>query len=175
MRAGVDGADGENERVTLYLRLWERIKPLQHLDQYTVMRVLRKWSAQDYIPLGENGPMLPNQVKKLSMNKLFTIGGHTVNHVMLGSQSEIVQSYEIRECRADILELTDIEVRGFAYPYGNFNETSKRLLQKFGFDHGVSTEEGAVTSESDVFQLPRLQVKNWGTQEFGWKLRQFVK
>lgn len=168
------GAPVKNERVELYFKLWERIQPLQHLDQYSVMRALRTWAKLDTIPLGTDAPMRDFHVKKLGANKLFTMGGHTVNHAMLSAQTELVQAYEIKDCKIDIEEITGKRVNGFAYPYGKYNALTKELLQKNGFNYGLTTEEGTVTVQSDVYQLPRLQVKNWNEKEFSFKLNQVL-
>jgi peptidoglycan/xylan/chitin deacetylase (PgdA/CDA1 family) len=168
------GAPVKNERIELYLQLWQKIQPLQHLDQYTVMRHLKNWSKLDHIPFGANIPMQGYQVKKLSTNKLFTLGGHTVNHAMLSAQTELVQSYEINDCKLDIEEITGKLINGFAYPYGKYNECTKSLLQKNGYNYGLTTDEGAVTVESDVYQLPRIQIKNWSVKEFSFKLKQII-
>lgn len=168
------GAPLKNERVELYFKLWERIQPLQHLDQYTAMRALKHWAKLDSIPPVTNIPMRDFQVKKLGANKLFHMGGHTVNHAMLSAQTELVQSYEIKDCKIEIEEITGKTVNGFAYPYGKYNDSTKSLLQKNGFHYGLTTEEGVVTVESDLYQLPRLQIKNWSEKEFSFKLKQTV-
>jgi peptidoglycan/xylan/chitin deacetylase (PgdA/CDA1 family) len=168
------GAPLKNERLELYFKLWERIQPLQHLDQYTTMRWLRNWAKLDYIPLGVNAPMQGYQLKKLGANKLFTLGGHTVNHAMLSAQTELVQSYEIKDCKIDIEEISGKSVNGFAYPYGKYNHCTKSLLQKNGYKYGLTTEEGPVTVGADLYQLPRVQVKNWSEKEFSFRLKQVI-
>lgn len=168
------GAPLKNERIDLYFRLWEKIQPLQHLDQYTTMRSLRNWAKVENIPLGINAPMQGHQVKKLGANKLFTLGGHTVNHAMLSAQSELVQSYEIKDCKIDLEEISGMPVNGFAYPYGKYNPCTKSLLQQNGYNYGLTTEEGPVTAGSDLYQLPRVQVKNWNEKEFSFRLKQVI-
>ena len=164
----------KNERVDLYFKLWERIQPLQHLDQYTTMRWLRHWAKIDSIPPGGNAPMQGYQVKKLGANKLFSLGGHTVNHAMLSAQTELVQSYEIKDCKIEIEEISGKSVKGFAYPYGKYNPSTKSLLQKNGYNYGLTTEEGPVMPGADVYQLPRVQVKNWSEKEFSFRLKQII-
>ena len=115
------------------------------------------------------------QLKKLGANKLFSLGGHTVNHAMLSAQTELVQSYEIKDCKIDIEEISGKSVKGFAYPYGKYNHFTKALLQKNGFNYGLTTEEGAVTVGTDLYQLPRIQVKNWNEREFSFRLKQIIK
>lgn len=168
------GAPLKNERIELYIKLWERIQPLQHLDQYTVMRMLRRWSKIETIPMGSNAPMQSFHVKRLGANKLFTLGGHTVNHAMLSAQTELVQSYEIKDCKVEIEEISGKPVKGFAYPYGKYNHSTKTLLEKNGFNYGLTTEEGVVTVNSDLYQLPRVQIKNWNEKEFSFHLKQVI-
>lgn len=159
-----------NERIALYLQLWKMIQPLQHLDQYTVMRELRNWAGIIYMPLGNGAPMKVYQMQKLAENNLFTIGGHTVNHAMLASQTQLVQAYEVRECKREIESLSGKGVNSFAYPYGNFSTVTKELLKQSGYDHAVSTEQRAVDARSDLFALPRMQVLNWKPEELKFKM-----
>jgi peptidoglycan/xylan/chitin deacetylase (PgdA/CDA1 family) len=66
-------------------------------------------------------------------------------------------------------------ITGFAYPYGNYNELTKSLLQQEGYAYAVSTEEGCVTNDADRYSLPRIQVKNWDIDQFSEKIQQLKK
>jgi peptidoglycan/xylan/chitin deacetylase (PgdA/CDA1 family) len=159
-----------NERISLYVNLWKLIQPLQHLDQYTVMRELRAWAGIIYMPLSNGAPMKVYQMQKLCENGLFSIGAHTVNHAMLGSQSHLVQAYEIRESKREIESLSGKKINGFAYPYGNYTALTQELLKQSGYDHAVCTEQRAVNEKSDLYALPRLQVMNWKPEEMKFRM-----
>lgn len=164
------GQPAPNERVSLFTQLWKLIQPLQHLDQYTAMRELRAWAGVLYMPMGNGAPMKVYHMQKLCKNSLFSLGAHTVNHAMLGSQTELVQAYEIRESKSEIENLSGKKVKAFAYPYGNYTSATQELLKKNGYDHAVSADQRAVTSRSDIFALPRMQVLNWKPEELRYRM-----
>jgi peptidoglycan/xylan/chitin deacetylase (PgdA/CDA1 family) len=170
----VYGKPTPNERISLYLQLWKMIQPLQHLDQYTIMRELRAWAGIIYLPLGNGAPMKVYHMQKLSKNDLFSIGAHTVNHAMLGAQTELVQGYEIRESKNEIELLSEKKIKAFAYPYGNYNAVTQDILKKNGFDHAVTTEQRAVSAASDLFALPRMQVLNWQPEELKFRMNSLL-
>jgi peptidoglycan/xylan/chitin deacetylase (PgdA/CDA1 family) len=159
-----------NERVSLYLELWTAIRPLQHLDQYTIMRELRAWAGIIYLPLGNDAPMKVYHMQKLSGNGLFSMGAHTMNHAMLGSQTELVQAYEIRESKTELESMSGKKIKSFSYPYGNYNALTQDILRRNGFDHAVCTEKRAVNAKSDLYALPRMQVLNWGPDELKFRM-----
>ena len=60
----------------------------------------------------------------------------------------------------------------FSYPNGwagDFNEQSKRILQELGFRCALTTVIGSNNTDSDVFELKRLNLHNEG--DFGGFLR----
>ena len=111
------------------------------------------------------------QVKELSGIALFEIGAHTVNHPALGHLSPEEQRYEIQESRSVLESVIGKPVTGFAYPYGDLNEYTPGITQKLGFDYAASTREGTVTQSSNLYDLPRYQVKNIRGSEFIAALR----
>ena len=163
-----------NERIALYIKLWQNIQPLSQPMQNAVLEQLRIWSGLNYIQCKHGETMQVYQMLKLSRNKLFSMGSHTVTHSMLGEQKEDDQRFEIRESKRVIESLLGKNVNGFAYPYGNYNAATKTILQDAGFHYAVSTECRAVTIDSDPFELPRVQVKNWSIEEFAAKIHQFL-
>jgi peptidoglycan/xylan/chitin deacetylase (PgdA/CDA1 family) len=169
------GQPPPNERVSLFIHLWKLIQPLQHLDQYTAMRELRAWAGIIYMPLGTGAPMKIYHMQKLCKNSLFSLGAHTVNHAMLGPQTELVQTYEICESKNEIENLSGKKVEAFAYPYGNYTSLTQELLKKNGYDHAVTTERRAVSSSSDVFALPRMQVLNWKPEELRYRMNALLE
>ena len=85
-------------------------------------------------------------------------GGHSHTHPILSQLTTESIEYEILTCRNRIAEETGEPPRCFAYPNGracDFNETTKILLRRHGFDIAFSTVEGIIGKDSDPFALPR--------------------
>lgn len=163
-----------NERIGLYLQLWQRMLPLAHEDQYRVLDQLRAWAGLTQVSAAQGAIMGAYQVQKLGGNSLFSIGAHTVNHAMLGGQEESVQAFEVQESKREIEKLLGKNINGFAYPYGNYSTVTKSLLRDAGYRYAVSTEARAVAAGADLYALPRMQVKNWGALELSFRIRQFI-
>ncbi|MEW9532788.1 polysaccharide deacetylase family protein [Microbispora sp. NPDC049125] len=60
------------------------------------------------------------------------IGGHTLHHVHLAHESNAVQQTEICDDRRALLDL-GFKVRSFAYPFGEFDESSKETAMRCGY------------------------------------------
>lgn len=163
-----------NERIALYLGLWQRMQPLTHEDQRAILDQLRAWAGTSRVCDAHSAVMGTYQVQKLSASGLFSIGAHTVNHAMLGAQDEAVQAYEVQQSKREIEKLLGKNIHGFAYPYGNYNATTKSLLREAGYQYAVSTESRVVTSAEDLYALPRVQVKNWQAAEFSFRIQQLM-
>lgn len=164
-----------NERIDLYVKLWERIKPLAPDHQFRALEKLRSWAGVEYYSCRNGSTMEIYQLLKVTRNGLFSIGAHTVNHTMLGAQDENVQRFEIEESKRMIETFLGKQIDGFAYPYGNYNGVTKSLLKNAGFQYAVSTEEKAVTYDADLFELPRIQVKNWSADQFLFNVQQILQ
>jgi peptidoglycan/xylan/chitin deacetylase (PgdA/CDA1 family) len=84
-------------------------------------------------------------------------GAHTQNHSDLSKLSFDRAVGEIKESKSIIQDHLGREVRYFAYPYGKWT----RKIQEFvgrEFSAACSTELGFVTSRSDSFCLPRIDM-----------------
>jgi peptidoglycan/xylan/chitin deacetylase (PgdA/CDA1 family) len=102
------------------------------------------------------------EIKKLSKNKLITIGAHTHNHENLklltykNSKKEIMKSKKILE------NIIKKRVDDFAIPYGtkdNFDSKEIDILVKNGFKSNVTTINKPFFYQSN-FILPRIGLGN---------------
>jgi peptidoglycan/xylan/chitin deacetylase (PgdA/CDA1 family) len=163
-----------NERIALYMLLWQRIKPLSYQTQNTLLRQIRDWAGTQGVPSVSGETMDVREIQMLSQNPLFSIGAHSVHHSMLAEQNMTDQAFEVKESKRQIETWLGKPVTGFAYPYGNYSAVTQALLKEAGFEYAVSTEPKLVTAEDDAFALPRIQVKNWCVYEFASKINDIV-
>ncbi len=110
--------------------------------------------------------MNEEQAKEIKNNKLFEIGGHTAHHIALAKFDVAQQQHEIEENKKFLEKLFDQSIKGFAYPHGSYNEISINILKQNEFKYACTTEEKIVTKTSNLYGLPRMQVKNWNGKEF---------
>lgn len=89
------------------------------------------------------------------------IGGHTVDHAILGWQDERTRRAQILRCVKDITVEVGVSPVGFAYPNGgpgDFGDADKQVLKSCGVRYALSTEPGSVSVVGDRFALPRSGV-----------------
>lgn len=85
-------------------------------------------------------------------------GGHSHTHPILSQLEPAALEEEIRTCRDRIAAETGVAPRTFAYPNGrpqDFNEATRALLARYGFDIVFSTVEGIIGPDSDPMALTR--------------------
>ena len=155
-----------NKRVDLYFKIWEQLKPLTIAARNRIIDELKQWARGDYSSPGYSGLMDVDQVRELSKHPLFTIGAHTVNHPALTMQTDLEQAFELNESKKTLVGWLEKKVDSIAYPYGNYNSATLALAKAAGFRIGVSTEEKAVGRGSNLLDMPRYQVKDWGAAQF---------
>jgi peptidoglycan/xylan/chitin deacetylase (PgdA/CDA1 family) len=163
-----------NERISFYMHIWQRLKPLPFAEQNKILNEIKDWAECGENIVHSDVTMSVREMRMLSENPLFSIGAHSVNHAMLSQHDAGSQAFEIKESKRQLEQWLSKPVKSFAYPYGNYNEVTQSLLKEAGFQHAVSTESKPLTAEDDPFALPRVQVKNWCVYEFASKLNELV-
>ena len=51
------------------------------------------------------------------------------------------------------------DVAHLAYPYGSFDEKTRAIAAELGYLSACSVDPGFVTSETDILELPRINIK----------------
>ena len=91
------------------------------------------------------------------MSDLVSVYNHSVKHLHLVEQSvELVQS-EITQAQQRIQQELGVEDKFFAYPYGEFDDQTYRLISNLGYV-GFGQHSGAISRNSDFLNLPRFSM-----------------
>ncbi len=86
------------------------------------------------------------------------IGSHTVNHPFLSRLTGDSLKDEIR-CSKDTLELQlGMKIEYLCYPYGDFNEETKRAAQEAGYKAALAIFDSVPLWHIDLFALPRIPI-----------------
>jgi peptidoglycan/xylan/chitin deacetylase (PgdA/CDA1 family)/SAM-dependent methyltransferase len=139
-------------------------------ERSEILRRLVAWSDIDSTPPLRQS-MTGKEMKMLAARPGHTIGAHSVHHLALGHQTDETQQQEVMECKA-ALERLPVSVVAFAYPYGDFNDETVRLVRTAGFHMAVTCEERTVSPHPDPYRLPRLEVKPGSISDFKSWLRE---
>jgi peptidoglycan/xylan/chitin deacetylase (PgdA/CDA1 family) len=116
--------------------------------------------------------MSREQVRGLSEAGM-EVGGHTVNHPILKSLEAGEAREEIERGRRELEEITNTELRSFAYPNGkpgaDYTERDRDIVRSLRFEQAVATTPAVATADSDRWQLPRFSP--WDRKPEKWLAR----
>jgi len=107
--------------------------------------------------IGRQNNMDEWQIKELVKDDLVEIGSHTLNHPNLTEilpdqlKSEIIDSKNLLEKRFGI------NVTSFCYPYGYYNEKAFPFIKEAGYLTAVTTKEGSMISEDNLYEIKRIR------------------
>ena len=101
------------------------------------------------------------QIKCMRRNGMH-IGSHGYDHYWLGSLSEEDQKQEIKQSLNFLGEIgCDINQWTISYPYGNYSDTTIKLLQQYNCKLAFTTEvQVADVKRDNRFTLPRLDTND---------------
>ncbi len=83
-----------------------------------------------------------------ALYKNHEVAGHSVDHPYLETQSKAQVISEIGDCKTKLSNITGYEVRGFAYPFGTFNDTVVQV------EKDLNIAYARVTNDRYDFEIP---------------------
>jgi glycosyltransferase involved in cell wall biosynthesis/peptidoglycan/xylan/chitin deacetylase (PgdA/CDA1 family) len=149
-------------RHALYVELWTRCQMVSAQSRDDVFRQLRTWAAHAP-PRAERRTLSTSELRTMAASPLADIAGHTITHPSLASLPLHEQRREIVHGRLRLDELIGRAVRSFSYPFGKVTDYSSEtihLVREAGYRAACSNFGGLVTQHTDIFQLPRLFVRD---------------
>jgi peptidoglycan/xylan/chitin deacetylase (PgdA/CDA1 family) len=91
------------------------------------------------------------------------VGAHSLSHPRLTEIDPARLTAEIAGSRERLQAAGLPAPRAFAYPYGASNPAVAAAVRDAGFLAGFSTESGMVSSASDRYRLPRMELRRGDT------------
>lgn len=135
----------------------ERLKKLPDEEKNCLIENLLNISSVN-IPqdLGKGMILSWAEVKEMSSDRI-NFGAHTVNHPILTNLPYEQAKWEIIQSKKDVEEHIQKEVTSFAYPNGDFNASTLKLINESAFNCAVSVLPGKLINFRDnVFTLSRI-------------------
>lgn len=180
--AGTDRKSGEwnvlhvadpGPRHHVYRTLTQLLRPLEHQERLDCLVRLAEWS--DSGPDGRDGfrAVSKEELCRLAAGGLVDIGAHTITHPTLSAIPPEQQRIEIEWSKYELEEVLGREVTSFSYPFGNrgsYTAETVAAVREAGFVSACSNFPGRVRG-SDLYQLPRVLVRNWDGDTFARHLR----
>ncbi|HEY1386768.1 MAG TPA: polysaccharide deacetylase family protein [Dongiaceae bacterium] len=153
-------------RQRLYFDLWSVLRALDEAARVEATGALRR-ILRDETANPADLAMQPADIARLVAQPGIDIGAHSRSHQPLPALSPAERSAEIEGSRNDCERLTGRRVHGFAYPHGDRDAETMRLVRDLGFAWACSTHDAPVDPvRFDRFDLPRRQVLDWDVAAF---------
>jgi peptidoglycan/xylan/chitin deacetylase (PgdA/CDA1 family)/glycosyltransferase involved in cell wall biosynthesis len=129
---------------------------------------LRSWS-EALGASGEPNLLTEDDIRHLSAVPGLSIGAHSRHHLCLPLHDEETQRQDVLDNKRWLEGLTGYAVTDFAYPYGERNQTTVRVLRELGFRNAVTVDGIAVEDGCSRLLLPRCEVLTTDISAFtGW-------
>lgn len=121
---------------------------------------------------GEADPLMNESQIKDWLAAGHWIGAHTCTHPRLSLLSRKEAKEEIFSGKKKLEDRFGISVEHFAYPYGDYNETTVELVQEAGFQTACTMHRGINLSDTSPFELKRWTAR-YPSRTFRNFLRRF--
>lgn len=151
------------------------LRPFAETERERVLGRLREWAGVSARVRPTHRALEPEEVARLETAAPIEVGAHTVSHPLLPAQPPDVQRAEIAGSRRTLEEWLGHPVSGFAYPYGEFDETAVAAVDDAGFDHACSGLWGGVRTDSVRLLLPRVEAPARDGAAFEAFLRKYLR
>jgi peptidoglycan/xylan/chitin deacetylase (PgdA/CDA1 family) len=158
----------------LYFMLYRWLRPLGHQERRICLDRLRRWVRSGPPALSPRRPMSVEELQSLASVPLIEIGSHTRTHPPLDMLPVPEQLAEIRESKLALEEMLNRPVTHFAYPHGAAGPDTAALVKSEGLESACLASGGLVSSGTDLFRLPRMQVRNWDGDGFSRRLSRWL-
>jgi peptidoglycan/xylan/chitin deacetylase (PgdA/CDA1 family) len=146
-------------RQKLFQSLWSMIHAMRPAHLEAAIAELRSQALVVECDASDR-PLSAPQVRSLNSSAI-SFGSHGLTHPSLPGLSHDEKLREISESRSRCAALTGSAPASFAYPFGEHDDASVRLVEDAGYDCACATGDSFVGSRSSVFALPRFNVGNW--------------
>lgn len=131
-----------------------------YVNAYPILRRFG-FHAVSFIPTGlmNQGYYLTwTQIEEMNGSGLISFEAHSVNHPNLTTLPYDSLKYQLSESKKVLESHTGRPVNFFAYPYGASNEVVWQAVKDAGFVGAVGTWGGAVISEGNIIDMPRIKI-----------------
>lgn len=137
---------------------------LKYLEPTERLRRVEEIAAAKASALPNDLMLTDSQVRELHSGGI-EIGAHTLTHPILTRVQDEDAREEIRRSKAELEDIIGERVKTFAYPNGrphkDYAAQHVELVREAGYCAACSTAWGRASSDSDLFQVPR--VAPWDT------------
>jgi peptidoglycan/xylan/chitin deacetylase (PgdA/CDA1 family) len=152
---------GDSEKYQLYEFLWGWMRTLPPAELSTAINDLCRRYSVDLKALSREAWMDWDDLARLAVDPLVTIGSATVNYPVLSNLKDTDAEREMNMGRAVAEAAFHRDVRHFAYPFGDraaFGRKHVVMAEQAGFSSAATTIAGVVHMQgrTNLHALPRI-------------------
>jgi peptidoglycan/xylan/chitin deacetylase (PgdA/CDA1 family) len=147
-------------RQKAFHQVWAALRELQPDQQEAALAQIRERAGIESRARDSHRPMTAEEVRNTKIGGL-DFGAHSLSHTSLPARTRSEKEREIFGSRDECAAVSGVAPLSFAYPFGDFDEETARLVEEAGFDCACTTVETGVGRNADRYAMPRLQVWNW--------------
>ena len=108
--------------------------------------------------VGSSGYMSWEELKKISEFDFVHIGNHSHSHEYLVDKSDAEIKKDIKISMKLLEEKLNHKTKFFAYPFGEYKSSYKKIVEDLGFSYGFGQHSGVIDITKDKFELPRFPI-----------------
>ncbi|MBW1853952.1 MAG: polysaccharide deacetylase family protein, partial [Deltaproteobacteria bacterium] len=137
-----------------------------YLNAYPILREY-KFPATIFLIsqlIDKKEDMLDRDAIKAMKNDTISFGSHTATHRILSEIPVESATTEIIDSKVELETMLNEDIQFLAYPKGkrkHFNTEIKQLIKKSGYKAALCSENGEIHSNSDLFELKRIGMRNY--------------
>jgi peptidoglycan/xylan/chitin deacetylase (PgdA/CDA1 family) len=158
--------------MSIFYQVWKALWPLKPQEKAAAIEQLKKWSNSETLPADTSRRTLSSEeIRSLAKSDMISIGAHTSDHSLLTAHDAVFQRQDIQRCQNKLNEILGEPVSSFAYPHGEFNDDTLRILHESGYTCALTVQASQVRSGADPMRLPRFGVKNQNGEQFKYQMQ----
>lgn len=166
LKEPVAGQPFAPDRAEAYMALWRAMRPLDAAVRGPLLCEIARRCGLETHGRAEYRTMTQAEISQTAKSPWIVFGAHSVTHPALSGLTADEQRAEIEASRTACAALTGVTPAAFAYPYGDYDDTTVELVREAGFTVAVTTDHKMVPKHAQSLRLPRIQIKDWPERQF---------
>ena len=99
-----------------------------------------------------------DQIKEISKFDFVHIGNHSHSHGYLVDKSDEEIERDLITAKEIMNEKLNYNTKFFAYPFGEYKNSYKKIVQSLGFSFAFGQHSGVIDQTKNKFELPRFPI-----------------
>jgi len=108
--------------------------------------------------VGSRGYMGWEEIKEIAKFDFVHIGNHSHSHEYLVDKTDNEIKRDLETAIKIFKSKLNYETKFFAYPFGEYKNSYKKIVKDLGFLYGFGQHSGVIDKTKDKFELPRFPI-----------------